>query len=271
MPDSAILRTHPARHNRLLRVLPDEVWGRLSAVIEPVSLAVGTVLHESEAIPEHVYFPTTAVVSLLYELKDGRSAELALVGFDGLVGIAAYLGGGSACSRAVVQCNGSGFRMPAAVLNAEFERGGPMMHLLLRYTQALITQTAQTAVCIRHHSVEQQLCRWMLLSLDRLPGQDLAMTQDAIAHTLGVRREGVSMAAGRLQEAGVISYRRGRIEILNRPALEAMVCECYAVVRRETERLLPAAASSPPPAARRSDPDPQQDPATWEVAAIRPR
>jgi CRP-like cAMP-binding protein len=224
----------------LLRVLPDEAWNRLSADFEPVQLEAGAVLHESAAVRGHVYFPTTAVVSLLYALKDGRSAALALVGFEGVVGISAFMGGGSAPSRAVVQGAGLAFRMRAEVLNAEFERAGPAMHLLLRYTQALITQMAQTAVCIRHHSVEQQLCRWLLLSLDRLPGQGLAMTQEAIAHTLGVRREGVSVAAGRLQEAGIISYRRGHIEVLRRSALEAMVCECYGVVRRETERLLPS-------------------------------
>jgi CRP-like cAMP-binding protein len=228
--------------------LPDDAWKRLSGFLVPVHLPAGTVLHESAAVLRHVYFPITAVVSLLYALKDGRSAELALVGFEGVVGIASYMGGGSMSSRAVVQTEGAAFRLPADVLRQEFERAGPTMHLLLRYTQALITQMAQSTVCIRHHSVEQQLCRWMLLSLDRLAGNELAMTQEAIAHTLGVRREGVSVAAGRLQEAGIIGYRRGHIQVLNRPALEAMVCECYAVVKLETERLLvPAPPIQPEP------------------------
>ena len=239
MPDSIAAPLHPSRQNGLLRALPDDAWKRLSDFLEPVQLPAGAVLHESAAVLQHVYFPTTAVVSLLYALKDGRSAELALVGFEGVVGIASYMGGGNTSSRAVVQSEGAAFRLPAEVLRQEFERAGPTMHLLLRYTQALITQMAQSTVCTRHHSVEQQLCRWMLLSLDRLAGNELAMTQEAIAHTLGVRREGVSVAAGRLQEAGIIGYRRGHIQVLNRSALEAMVCECYAVVKLETRRLLP--------------------------------
>jgi len=225
--------------NRLLRVLPDDVWQRIEPHLELVSLPLGTALYESGVVLTQVYFPTTAIVSLLHVLESGASTEIALVGFDGVVGVSVFMGGGSTPSRAVVQSAGHALRLSVAVLKQEFERGGPVMHLLLRYTQALITQMAQTAVCNRHHSLQQQLCRWLLLTLDRLPGPELVMTQELIANMLGVRREGVTAAAGHLQQAGVISYRRGHITVLDRPALEAQACECYAVVKRETDRLLP--------------------------------
>ena len=187
----------------------------------------------------HVHFPATAIVSLLYVMEDGASAEIAVVGNDGVVGISLFMGGDSTPSRAIVQSAGLSYRLPASLLKQEFNRYGPAMHVLLRYTQALITQMAQTAVCNRHHSVDQQLCRWLLLSLDRLPSAEIAMTQELIANMLGVRREGVTEAAGRLQDAGLIHYSRGHIRVLDRRGLEARVCECYNVVRRESERLLP--------------------------------
>lgn len=225
--------------NRLLRVVPNDVWQRIAPHLEWVSLPLGTALYESGAVSKQVHFPTTAIVSLLHVLENGASTEIALVGFDGVVGVSLFMGGGSTPSRAVVQSEGHALTLPAPVLQQEFERGGPVMHLFLRYTQALITQMAQTAVCNRHHSLQQQLCRWLLLSLDRLPGRELVMTQELIANMLGVRREGVTAAAGHLQHAGIISYRRGHITVLDRPALEAQACECYAVVKRETDRLLP--------------------------------
>ena len=227
------------RENQLLEVLPADAWERLSPHLEPVELPLGTALYESGVELDHVYFPTTAIVSLLYVLADGACAEIAVVGREGLVGVSLFMGGGRTPSRAVVQSKGHALRLSAPVLRQEFERAGPVMHVLLRYTQALITQMAQTAVCNRHHSVEQQLCRWLLLSLDRLDGPDLLMTQELIANMLGVRREGVTEAAGRLQDAGIISYRRGHIHVIDRAALEAHVCECYMVVKRETDRLLP--------------------------------
>ena len=232
--------TPPHRQNRLLQVLPPDVRARLEPHLQPVELPLGEVLYESGVKLAHVYFPTTAIVSLLYVLENGASAEIAVVGFEGIVGVALFMGGGSTPSRAVVQSRGWALRLSAEWLKDEFERGGPAMHLLLRYTQALITQMAQTAVCNRHHSLEQQLCRWLLLSLDRLEGLELVMTQELIANMLGVRREGVTEAAGKLQDRGIIRYRRGHIVVLDRPALEAQVCECYSVVRRETDRLLPA-------------------------------
>ena len=186
-----------------------------------------------------MYFPTSSIVSLLYVMKDGSSAEIAIVGHEGVVGIALFMGGETTPSRAVVQSAGYGYRLKASMLKTEFGQGGELQHLLLRYTQALITQMAQTAVCNRHHSVEQQLCRWLLLSLDRLPSNQLTMTQELIANMLGVRREGVTEAAGRLQSAGIINYSRGKITVLDRPMLEKRVCECYAVVKREYGRLLP--------------------------------
>lgn len=225
--------------NRLLRVLPGDVWQRIAPHLELVSLPLGSALYESGVELKQVHFPTTAIVSLLHVLASGASTEIALVGFDGVVGISLFMGGNSTPSRAVVQSEGHALRLPAHVLKQEFERAGPVMHLLLRYTQALITQMAQTAVCNRHHSLQQQLCRWLLLSLDRLPGTELAMTQELIANMLGVRREGVTAAAGQLQQSGIICYRRGHITVRDRPALEAQACECYEVVKREADRLLP--------------------------------
>jgi CRP-like cAMP-binding protein len=226
--------------NRLLGVLPKEDLARLQPHLELVPLPLGWVVYESGGAQGYVYFPTTAIVSLLYVMQDGASAEIAVVGDDGLVGISLFMGGETTPSRAVVQSEGQGYRLKASILKAEFERGGALQHTLLRYTQALITQMAQTAVCNRHHTVEQQLCRWLLLSLDRLPTSELVMTQELIANMLGVRREGVTQAAGKLQDAGIIEYSRGRINVHDRPRLEKLVCECYEVVRRETDRLFPA-------------------------------
>jgi CRP-like cAMP-binding protein len=206
-------------------------------------LPLGKVLYESGTTLSHVYFPTTAIVSLLYVLEDGGSAEIAVVGNEGLVGISLFMGGETTPSRGVVQSAGGGFRVSSRVIKEEFNRA-PVQHLLLRYTQALITQMAQTAVCNRHHSLDQQLCRWLLLSLDRLEGNDLVMTQELIANMLGVRREGVTGAAGILQKAGLIRYARGRIRVLNRSGLEHRCCECYEVVRKEYDRLLPERIAS---------------------------
>jgi CRP-like cAMP-binding protein len=226
--------------NRLLGTLPQEDFARLQPHLELVPLQLGWVVYESGGPQGYVYFPTTAIVSLLYVMQDGASAEIAVVGNEGLVGISLFMGGETTPSRAVVQSEGQGYRLRASALKSEFERGGKLQHVLLRYTQALITQMAQTAVCNRHHTVEQQLCRWLLLSLDRLPSNELVMTQELIANMLGVRREGVTQAAGKLQEAGIIEYSRGKITVLDRPRLEGLVCECYEVVRRETDRLFPA-------------------------------
>ena len=201
-------------------------------------MPLGEVLYESGGRLQHVYFPTTSIVSLLYVMADGASAEIAVVGNEGVLGISLFMGGETTPSRAVVQSAGYGYRLKSQLLKQEFKRAGPMMHLLLRYTQALITQMAQTAVCNRHHSVEQQLCRWLLLSLDRLATLELTMTQELIANMLGVRREGVTEAAGKLRDAGVIRYNRGRITVLDRPRLEQEVCECYSVVKKEFDRLL---------------------------------
>ena len=209
-------------------------------------MPLGQVLYESGSRLRHVYFPTTSIVSLLYVLENGASAEIAVVGNEGILGIALFMGGETTPSRAVVQSAGYGYRLKAQLLKQEFNRAGPVLHLLLRYTQALITQMAQTAVCNRHHSVEQQLCRWLLLSLDRLQSNHLEMTQELIANMLGVRREGVTEAAGKLQNAGLIRYSRGRIEVIDRKALEAQACECYAAVKRESDRLLPASATMHP-------------------------
>ena len=232
--------THPEpRQNWLLRALPAADWQRWQPALERVDLPLGHVLYESGAELSHVYFPTNTIVSLLYVMENGASAEIAVVGFEGLVGISLFMGGGSTPSRAVVQSGGQGYRIPAAMVKTEFERSLPVMHLLLRYTQALITQMSQTAVCNRHHSLDQQLCRWLLLSLDRLPGDELLMTQELIANMLGVRREGVTEAALKLQQAGLIRYARGHIHVLDRPGLEHRTCECYAVVKREYDRLLP--------------------------------
>lgn len=225
--------------NHLLSNLPADVLDRLVPQLEHVPMELGKVLYESGSQLQHVYFPTTSIVSLLYIMEDGSSAESAIVGNDGVLGIALFMGGETTPSRAVVRSAGHGYRLKAQLLKQEFHRAGPLMHLLLRYTQALITQIAQTAVCNRHHSVDQQLCRWLLLNLDRLPTQEMDITQEAIANMLGIRREGVTEAAGNLQEAGLISYRRGHISVLDRPGLEARSCECYAVVKREFDRLLP--------------------------------
>lgn len=224
--------------NHLLAALPPKELGRLLPHLELVSLPLGKVLYEPGCRLRHVYFPTTSIVSLLYVMADGDSAEIAVVGNEGILGIALFMGGETTPSRAVVQSAGYGYRLQADLLKIEFNRSGPVLHLLLRYTQALITQMAQTAVCNRHHSVEQQLCRWLLMSLDRLPSNELSMTQELIANMLGVRREGVTEAAGKLQNAGLIRYRRGHITIIDRPGLERRACECYAVVKKEFDRLL---------------------------------
>ena len=225
------------KDNELLAALPPLVLKRWQKSLEDVAMPLGEVLYEPGAVLSHVYFPTTAIVSLLYVMEDGASAEIAVVGKEGLVGISLFMGGESTPSRAVVQSAGFGLRMKAANLKAELARSGPVMRLLLRYTQALITQMAQTAVCNRHHSLDQQLCRWLLLSLDRLSGHELIMTQELIANMLGVRREGVTEGALKLQKAGLIRYARGRISVLDRPGLERRSCECYAVVKKEYDRI----------------------------------
>jgi len=223
----------------LFHVLPEVVGKRLFPLLELVELPLGHVLYESGGAMDHVYFPCDSIISLLYILERGASAEIAVVGNDGMVGIALFMGGETMPNRAVVQSAGHAYRLPAVALRQEFSQSGPFQHVLLRFTQALITQMSQTAVCNRHHTIEQQLCRWLLLSLDRLPGDTLTMTQELIANMLGVRREGVTEAAGKLQSRGVILYRRGHITVLNRPLLEKICCECYEVVKRETDRLLP--------------------------------
>jgi CRP-like cAMP-binding protein len=225
--------------NELLAALPPDVLQRLAPQLEWVDMPLGQVLYVSGETPQHVFFPTTAVVSLLYVSENGSTNEISVVGREGLVGISIFMGGGSTLSRAEVQCAGFGFRLDAQLMRNEFNLGGAAMHLMLRYTQALITQMAQTAVCNRHHALDQQLCRWLLLSLDRVTGTELVMTQELISANLGVRREGVTEAARRLQEAGVIQYARGHITVLDRAALEARSCECYGVVKREYDRLLP--------------------------------
>ena len=225
--------------NHLLAALPAPEWKRLLPHIEAVELPLGMVLYESGSILSQVYFPATSIISLLYVMEDGDSAEIAVVGNEGVVGISIFMGGGSTPSRAVVQSAGHGFRLKADFMRDEFQRNGPVMHLFLRYTQALITQMAQTAVCNRHHSLDQQLCRWLLLSMDRLHGNELVMTQELIANMLGVRREGVTEGATKLQRAGLIRYARGRITVLDRPGLEQRTCECYRVVKKEYDRLLP--------------------------------
>jgi len=227
------------RQNQLLAALPAADYARLLPHLELVPLPLGWAVYESGDAQGYVYFPTNSIVSLLYVMEDGSSAEIAVVGHEGVVGIALFMGGETTPSRAVVQSAGCGYRLRASVLKTEFGQAGELQHLLLRYTQALITQMAQTAVCNRHHALEQQLCRWLLLSLDRLASNELTMTQELIANMLGVRREGVTEAAGHLQAAGLIHYSRGKITVLDRPKLEAKVCECYAVVKREYGRLLP--------------------------------
>ncbi len=225
--------------NHLLAALAGPEWQRWQPLLEHVELPLGHVLYEPGKTLSHMYFPTTAIISLLYVMENGASAEIAVVGNDGLVAVSMFMGGGSTPSRAVVQSAGHGFRLKAKDMKDEFDRGGPVLHLLLRYTQALITQMSQTAVCNRHHSLDQQLCRWLLLSLDRLESDELVMTQELIANMLGVRREGVTESATKLQAAGLIRYSRGRIFVLDRPGLEKRTCECYAVVKKEYDRLLP--------------------------------
>ncbi len=228
------------QQNHLLAALPAAELARISEGISITPMPLGHVLYESGDEMRHVYFPTTAIVSLLYVMEDGSSAEIAIVGNEGIVGISLFMGGESTPSRAIVQSAGQAFRVASNILKDEFRRAGPVQHVLLRYTQALITQMSQTAVCNRHHSVEQQLCRWLLMSLDRLASDELTMTQELIANMLGVRREGVTESAGKLQKLGLIEYSRGHIKVLDRPALEAHACECYQVVKTEFERLLPA-------------------------------
>ncbi|MFO1265556.1 MAG: Crp/Fnr family transcriptional regulator [Rubrivivax sp.] len=228
--------------NNILAALPAVERTRIYPHLKLVPMPLGMVLYESGDAQRYVYFPTTCIVSLLYVMEDGASAEIAVVGNEGLVGISLFMGGETTPSRALVQSAGQAFRLNGQLLKEEFHRNGPMQLLLLRYTQALITQMAQTAVCNRHHSVHQQLCRWLLLSLDRLDSNELSMTQELIANMLGVRREGVTEAAGQLQKLGVIRYARGKITVLNRRQLEKLCCECYAVVKKETDRLLAAHA-----------------------------
>ncbi|MFZ6870953.1 Crp/Fnr family transcriptional regulator [Undibacterium sp. Di27W] len=224
--------------NHLLAALLDTEFDRLAPYLEPVPMLLGDVLYESGGKLQYVYFPVTAIVSLHYLLENGGSSEIAGVGNEGLVGISLFMGGDTTPSRAIVQTGGYGYRLKAHILLEEFNRAGPVLRLLLRYTQALITQMSQTAVCNRHHSVEQQLCRWLLLTMDRMAGNDLTITQELIANMLGVRREGVTEAAGKLQNYGFISYRRGHITVINRAGLEERVCECYDVVKKEFARLL---------------------------------
>lgn len=228
------------RHNHLLDALLATEYDRLNANLELVTLPLGKVLYESGQTLEYVYFPTTCIISLLYVMENGASAEIAIVGNEGILGISIFMGGENTSSRAVVQSAGFAYRLKSQLLKTEFNLAGPLQRLLLRYTQALITQMSQTAVCNRHHTVEQQLCRWLLLSIDRLTSDQLVMTQELIANMLGVRREGVTEAAGKLQRAGLIHYSRGHITVVNRLGLEDRCCECYQVVKTEFDRLLPS-------------------------------
>ena len=232
--------------NELLAALPEADWRRWREQLEPVTLPLGQVLYEPGGVQTHAFFPVTAIVSLQYVTESGASASIAVVGHEGMVGIPLFMGGGSTSSRAVVHSAGAGWRMNGAALRTEFARSPAVVTLLLGFTQALIAQMAQTAVCNRHHTVDQQLCRWLLLSLDRLPGNELRVTQELIAHMLGVRREGVTEAALALQRAALIRYARGRVTVLDRPGLERRTCECYAVVKREYDRLLPARPEAGP-------------------------
>jgi CRP-like cAMP-binding protein len=231
------------RANALLASLADAEYARWLPHLEPVQLPVGAILYEAGAKLSHVYFPATAIVSLICVMDNGATTEIAMVGKDGVVGVSLFMGGESTTSRAVVQSAGMGYSLKASRMMEEFSRAGPVMSVLLRYTQALITQMAQTAVCNRHHSLDQQLCRWLLVSLDRLGSNELVVTQELIANLLGVRREGVTEAAGRLHAAGLITYRRGHITVIERGQLEQRSCECYAVVKREYDRLLPGRAA----------------------------
>jgi CRP-like cAMP-binding protein len=235
---------HDPRQNHLLAALPATDFDRLRPHLKLVSLPLGEALYESGIVLRHVYFPTNSIVSLLYVMADGASAEIAVVGNEGLIGVSLFMGGETTPSRAVVQSAGHAYQLTGQVLKEEFIQAGAMQHLLLRYTQALLTQMAQTAVCNRHHSLDQQLCRWLLLSLDRLASNELVMTQELIANMLGVRREGVTEAAGKLQRDGLIHYSRGRIRVVDRAGLEARTCECYAVVKKECDRLLPGLMAS---------------------------
>jgi len=230
---------HVLSQNDLLAALPAEDSERLHHHLELVPLPLGEVIYESGAKLGHIYFPTTAIISLLYVTEDGASAEISIVGNEGVIGVAVFMGGDTMPNMAVVQSGGFAYRLKTQLLQQEFNRSLPMRHLLLRYTQALLTQMAQTAVCNRHHSIEQQLCRWLLLSFDRLPSNELIMTQELISNMLGVRREGITDAARKLQSAGLIEYHRGHITLLDRQGLEDNVCECYSVVKREYDRLLP--------------------------------
>ena len=230
---------HAPKQNHLLAALPEAEYARLLPDLELIPMPLGWAVYESGGKLGYMYFPTTSIVSLLNVMENGASAEIAITGNEGLVGISLFMGGESTPSRAVVQSEGNGYRLKASILKREFELGGPLQHLLLRYTQALITQMSQTAVCNRHHTLDQQLCRWLLLSLDRLSSNELRMTQELISNMLGVRREGVTEAAGNLQAAGLIHYRRGKITVLDRSKLEQRVCECYSVVKKELDRLLP--------------------------------
>ena len=230
------------RSNHILDALPEEDAARLFPQLKLVELPLGMSVYESGDVQRYMYFPTDSIISLLYVLENGASAEIAIVGNEGVVGVSLFMGGETTPSRAIVQSAGCAYRLGSRVIKEEFDRHGQMQHVLLRYTQALITQMAQTAVCNRHHSVDQQLCRWLLLSIDRLSGTRLNMTQELISNMLGVRREGVTTAARKLQKLGVISYSRGSIEVLDRPKLEKLACECYAVVKTETDRLLPLRA-----------------------------
>ncbi|MDT7687749.1 MAG: hypothetical protein QOE46_508 [Acidobacteriota bacterium] len=230
--------TPAALTNHLLAALPPEEFERILPHLAPVSFSLGEVVYESGGQMEHIYFPTTVIISLLYLMENGSSAEMGVAGNEGVVGVALFMGGNTMPNRAIVQSAGGAVRMKATVLQEEFRRGDAFQRLLLRYTQALLTQMSQTAVCNRLHAIDQQLCRWLLLSHDRLESDDLVMTQELIANMLGVRREGVTTAAGQLQEQGLISYVRGRIRILDRRGLEAAVCECYKVVKDEYDRLL---------------------------------
>lgn len=227
------------KQNHLLGAIPETEWARFAPDLTPVVMELGDVLYETGSDQPYVYFPTNSIVSLLYVMEDGSSAEIAIVGNEGLVGISLFMGGGTTSSRAIVQSAGHAFRMRGEFIREEFFHAGPVQQLFLRYTQALLTQMAQTAACNRHHGVDQQLCRWLLMSLDRLPSDELTMTHELIANMLGVRREGVTEAAGKLQHAGVIEYSRGRIRVLDRPRLELMACECYEVVKKEFARLMP--------------------------------
>jgi CRP-like cAMP-binding protein len=231
--------SHNPRQNHLLRALPHEQWERWRSHLEYVDLQLGQVVYEPGITLTHVYFPTTAIVSILYVMHNGESAEIAIVGNEGVVGVSLFMGGESTSSRALVQSAGGAYRLSAELMNQEFNRAGPVLHLLLRYTQALMTQMVQTAACNKHHSLDQQLCRWLLLSLDRLQGTEMLMTEKLIAHMLGVTREVAVKGAVQLQTAGLIDYQEGRIHVLDRNAMEKRSCECYAVVKAEYDRLLP--------------------------------